>query len=72
MTQANWNVWELNQVLANNLVPNSDGWHLKTFTTLQWEFELYNGRPKARCYTFDLDSHRFRCRNQQVQVKITC
>ena len=45
MTQAKWTVEELNQILANNLVPNADGGHLRTFTTLQWECELYNGRP---------------------------
>ena len=39
-------VGELNQILANNLVPNGDDGHLRTFTTLQWECELYNGRPK--------------------------
>ena len=52
MTQDKWTVAELNQILANNLVPGGDGGHLRTFTTLQWECEYYNGRPKARCYPF--------------------
>ena len=63
ITQAKLTVGELNQILANNLVPNGDRWHLRTFTTLQWECELYHGRPKARCYPFDLDGHRFRGKN---------
>lgn len=64
--EAKWTVGELNQILASNLVPNGDGGHLRTFATLQWECELYNGRPKARCYPFDLDGHRFRGKNPQV------
>jgi hypothetical protein len=27
---------------------------------VQWECELYSGRPKARCYPFNLSGHRFR------------
>ncbi len=30
------------------------------------ECELYSGRPKARCYPFNLQGHRFRERNRQV------
>ena len=44
MTQDKWTVGELNQILV---VPGGDGGHLRTFTTLQWECEHYNGRPKA-------------------------
>ena len=43
MTQAKWTVGELNQILANNLVPNGDGGHLRSFTTLQ-------ARVKTTCY----------------------
>ena len=39
MTEDKWTVEELNQILANNLVPGGDGGHLRTFTTLQWECE---------------------------------
>ena len=46
MTQAKWTVGELNQILANNLMPNGDGGHLRTITTLQWECELYKANPK--------------------------
>ena len=35
MTQAKWTVGELNQILANNLVPNCNGGHLRKFTTVQ-------------------------------------
>jgi hypothetical protein len=49
-------VAELNSIFATvlGLVPNRYGVHLKTWTTLQWECEKYRGRPKARCYPFDL------------------
>lgn len=63
---AQYTVAHLNSILANNLVPNRDGGHLRTFTTLQWESDDYRGRPKARCYPFDLDGHRFRGNNPQV------
>jgi len=63
---AQYTVPQLNSILANNLVPNRDGGHLRTFTTLQWESDDYRGRPKARCYPFDLDGHRFRGQNPQV------
>jgi len=67
-----WSVKELNDILLNNLVecksPNKgEGTgHLRTFGAVQWENDLFNGRPKARCYPFDLDGHRFRHRNPQV------
>ena len=56
---AAWSVGELNAILENNLVPGTKG-HLRTFGAIQWESELFNGRPKARCYPFDLPGHRFR------------
>ena len=68
---AQWTVAELNSILANHLVPNRDGGHLRTFTTLQWECDDYLGRPKARCYPFDLDGHRFRGGNPQVSIHIS-
>ena len=42
-----------------NLVPGPKG-HIRTFGAIQWESELFNGRPKAWCYPFDLPKHRFR------------
>ena len=67
-----WSVQELNNILLNNLVecrsPNKgEGTgHLRTFGGVQWECELFNGRPKARCYPFDINGHRFRNRTPQV------
>ena len=62
-----WTVEELNTVLKNNLVGSGSGGHLRTFGAIQWECELYRGRPKARCYPFNLDGHRFRGKNPQVK-----
>ena len=62
-----WTVGELNAILDNNLVPGTHG-HLRTFGCIQWESELFNGRPKARCYPFDLPGHRFRGKNPQVFI----
>ena len=60
-----WTVAELNAILEKNLVGGTKG-HLRTFGGIQWECEMYNGRPKARCYPFDLPKHRFRGKNPQV------
>jgi hypothetical protein len=57
--QSQYTVQQLNSILVNNFVPNRDGGHLRTFTTLQWESDDYRGRPKASCYPFDLDGHCF-------------
>jgi hypothetical protein len=55
-----WTVEELNAILENNLVPSHNGrGQLRTFCCIQWECELYSGRPKARCYPFNLSGHRF-------------
>ena len=62
-----WTAGELNAILENNLVPSHGGkGQLRTFGCIQWECELYSGRPKARCYPFNLKGHRFRGRNSQV------
>jgi hypothetical protein len=63
-------VAELNSILATILVPNRNGGHLRTWTTLQWECENYKGRPKARCYPFDLPGHCFQGQNPQVFVTL--
>ena len=39
---------------------------------IQWECELFVGRPKARCYPFDLPKHRFRGRNPKVYIPEIC
>ena len=60
-----WKAEELNSILINNVVCGSHG-HLRTFGGIKWECELFNGRPKARCYPFNIDGHRFRDKNPQV------
>ena len=62
-----WTAGELNAILENNLVPSQGGkGQLRTFGCIQWECELYSGRPKARCYPFNMQGHRFRGKNRQV------
>jgi hypothetical protein len=62
-----WTAGELNAILDNNLVPSHVGkGQLQTFSCIQWECELCSGRPKARCYPFNLKGHQFRGRNRQV------
>jgi hypothetical protein len=66
-----WTAGELNAILENNLVPSHSGkGQLRTFCCIQWECELYSGRPKARCYPFNLRGHRFRGKNRQVLYHI--
>ena len=66
-----WTVEELNTVLENNLVASgSTGGHIRTFGAIQWECELYRGRPKAHCCPFDLDGHLRK--NPQVNVWLYC
>jgi hypothetical protein len=48
-----------------NLIGGNHG-HLHTFGCIQWEYELFNGRPKAQCYPFDIQGHHFRNKNPQV------
>ena len=62
-----WTAAELNSIITGNLVGGPHG-HLHTFGCIQWECEVFNGRPKARCYPFDLDGHRFRNKNPKVQL----
>ena len=67
--QSKWNVEELNAILRHNLaMPRHWKGHLRTFGCIQWECDFFNGRPKARCYPFDLDEHRFRGGNPQVNA----
>jgi hypothetical protein len=60
-----WTAVELNAIITGNLVGGSHG-HLHTFGCIQWENELFNGRPKARCYPFNIQGHRFRNKNPLV------
>jgi hypothetical protein len=62
-----WTAGELNAILESNLVPNHNNkGRLRTFCCIRWECELYSGRPKARCYPFNLSGHRFREKYSQV------
>ena len=65
-----WTVTKLNAVLTGNLVGGPHG-HLHTFGCIQWVCELFNGRPKARCYPFDMPGHRFRNKNPKVTPTYT-
>ena len=60
-----WTAAELNAIIINNLVDSPHG-HLRTFGCIQWESDMFNGRPKARCYPFNIPGHRFRNKNPQV------
>jgi hypothetical protein len=62
-----WTAAELNSILINNVVRGLHG-HLRTFGGIKWECNLFNGRPKARCYPFNIDGHRFRDKNPQVPI----
>ena len=62
-----WTAGELNAILENNLVPSHNGkGQLLTFGCIQWECALYSGRPKARCYPFNMKGLLFRGKNCQV------
>ena len=70
-----WRVEEPNQILFKNLVSSGpSGGNIRTFGAIQWESELYRGRPEASCYPFDfkLDGHQFRGKNPKVTSYLTC
>jgi hypothetical protein len=60
-----WAISKLNTILENNLVPRSKG-HFRTIRCIEWESERFDGRPKGRCYPFDLPKQWFRGKNPQV------
>jgi hypothetical protein len=60
-----WAAAELNTIITGNLVGGSYG-HLHTLGCIQWECDLFNGRPKPRCYPFDIQGHCFRNKNLKV------
>ncbi len=64
---AMWTVTELNAILIHNVVGGPHG-HLRTFGCIQWECELFQGRPKARCYPFVIPGHRFRNKTPKVHA----
>ncbi len=50
-----------------NLVGGNHG-HLHTFGCIQWECELFNGRPKAQCYPFDIQGQHSRTRTPRYTL----
>ena len=62
---AQWSVAELDRILYENVVEVGGG-HLRTFTTLEFEHENYQGRYTARCFAFE--KHY----GQTVQVVYYC
>jgi hypothetical protein len=62
-----WTAGELNAIQENNPIPSHNGkGQLRTFSCIQWECALYSGRPKARCYPFNMKGIRLRGKNCQV------
>jgi hypothetical protein len=57
----------LNSIITGNLV-GCPHCHLHTFCCIQWECELVHGRPKARCYPFDIQGHQFWNKNPKVKT----
>ena len=60
-----WTVAELDKVLRENVVESKAGGHLRTFTTVEFEHENYQGTYTARCYPFG------KVHGKQVQVIAT-
>ncbi len=56
---------ELNAILLNDIVCGLHC-HLRTFGGIKWEYELFSGRPKARCNPFNIDGHRFRQKSTDI------
>ena len=45
-----WTVAGLNWILVNCLVPQKRGNHLYTFGVIEWQSDLCEGAPRAKCY----------------------
>ena len=58
--------FELNAIITGNIVGGPHG-HLHTFGCIQWECKLFSGRPKAQCYPFDIEGHRFGNKNPKMR-----
>ena len=59
-----WSTSELNDILLHNLASDM----MKTFGCIQWEHDKLIGKPKARCYLFAMDGHKFRGKNPKVHI----
>jgi len=64
-----WSVPELNYILEQCLVSHARG-QLRTFGHIQWECELVQGKPRARCFPFDLPGCRFYGKTRQVLIVV--
>jgi hypothetical protein len=65
-----WTAAELNDIILHNIERGPRG-HLCSFSGIKWECNLFNGRPTARCYPFNIDGHRFRDQNPQVSILVS-
>ena len=48
-TNAEWTVEELNEIILNCVVAQSDGNHLEPWREIQWECDAFRGVSTARC-----------------------
>ena len=53
-----WTAAELNTIITGNLIGGPYD-HIRTFGCIQWENGLFSGRPKAKCYPFNIQVHCF-------------
>ena len=67
----NWGLEELNMIILKNLVASGlNGGLLRTFGSIQWQCELYRGRPKAHSHQFNLDGLFLRERTCNRLIKV--
>ncbi len=57
-----WTAAELNSILHNHAVNGI----LTSFGCVEWEFDLFRGVMRARCYSFDMPKRRFHSGNPTV------
>ena len=61
-----WSSAALNNILIHCLASNRRGENLHTFQCVEFESDWYRGVMRARCYPFDMETHRFYGRNVKV------
>ena len=61
-----WSTATLNRILQTCIVSDSRGTNIHTFQTVEFDSDLYCWVMRARCYPFNMESHRFRGRNVKV------
>ena len=62
--KSKWGTEELNDILLHNLASDM----MKTFGCTQWEHDKLIGKPKALCYPFPMEGHKFRGKNSKVPI----